>query len=122
MTQIAEGLRLSLEFIKRSDGLCHQNNVRFLLVMIPTKETVFSGGAKELLQNETFRKVVDNETEVSARVRLYCLKHKISCLALADLGAHVSTDQICPSNHDGHPNANSYRLIAEAVKKKLEHE
>jgi hypothetical protein len=121
--RIAEGLRLSLELIRRSWEFCRQNNVHFLLVVIPTKERVFSSLAKELLRNETLRKLVDNETEVSARVRLYCSTHKISCLeVLDDLSAHATTGQIYPNNHDGHPNGNGYSIIAEAVKKKLEQE
>src|SRR5215831_4329229 len=41
-SNVKEGMRITFELLKQTKELCQKNNIEFLVVVIPTKETVFS--------------------------------------------------------------------------------
>ena len=117
--KILEGMRITFHLIKEMDKACKQEGCRLLVVIIPTKETVFS----EYLENnarlhlhETIDRLITNER--SARNAL------IEFLAGAGI-AHMDTlpalkqsvgDQLyAQTTRDMHPGKNGYRVIGEVV-------
>ena len=74
-SRIAEGLRISLEAIKRMSELAVQQDKRFLVILIPTKELVF----KNLSQNpsSTYHALIKNEELFWKITKEFLKKHDI---------------------------------------------
>lgn len=117
--RIKEGMRLTFNFLKETQGICLQNHVQFLVVMIPTKETVFADYLEHNAQVK-FGSVIDKHIANERRAREVTLKffadehiHYVDTLSALkkavgqEIYAHVATDM--------HPSKNGYRIIAEAI-------
>lgn len=121
--EVREGLALSLRFIDRMNELAREHNVEFIVVIIPTKESVFARyieGNKSLPALEKIDYLLENEREVDSEVRKYFDEHGIRYVdALGPLSLSAGTVQIYPNNFGGHENGNGYRVIAGAIKEYL---
>jgi lysophospholipase L1-like esterase len=121
--KIQEGLRISLRVFHDMNDLCRDKKIKLLIVLIPTKESVFakySLSDKSLKHADVIRQLVMTEYEVKASVKSYFDKHNISYLDLLPaLESAVGTKVIYPANEDGHPNAAGYDVIAKAIKRFL---
>ena len=61
---IREGLRLSLEFFDRMNELAQKNDIEFIVLIIPTKESVFARyieGNKTLPASDKIDYLIENE-------------------------------------------------------------
>ena len=90
-------------------------NIRFIVVLIPTKEAVF----RQLWQNPSmsYRKLTENEERVW-RITKDFLEHKgIEYLdSLPVLEEQLATGiQPYQVSHDGHPNEHGHKAIANLV-------
>lgn len=116
---LQEGLRLALGFFNRMNEVAGKNGIRFLVVMIPTKETVFADfieGNDSLLGSPKIDRLIDNERQVNEIAKSYFEEHNISYLdVLEPLRMAVPYEQIYPNNYNGHSNKNGYRIIAESI-------
>jgi lysophospholipase L1-like esterase len=121
---VREGLRLSLEFFGRMNELARKNGIEFLVVIIPTKETVFAEyieGNKALPASDKIDYLIENERQADTAVKSYFDEHGIHYVdALPPLSQSAVTEQIYPNNFGGHENKNGYRIIAETIKKYLD--
>jgi hypothetical protein len=121
--EVREGLKLSLEFFNRMNELAKKNDIRFIVVIIPTKERVFSSyieNNENLLASEKIDRLIQNEREVDRIIRDYFTEHGIEYIdVLGPLKARTDKDQLYPNNFGGHSNENGYRIIAESVKNYL---
>jgi hypothetical protein len=116
---VREGMRLTFELLKRMNEKCKQNNVQFLVVVIPTKETVFS----EYLQHNSaihMQDVVDKllASERSARKQTFGFmdENGIEYVdPLPNLKKNVEVGLYALSAGDMHPNRNGYRIIGESI-------
>jgi hypothetical protein len=121
---IREGLALSLEFFDRMNELAKENNIEFIVLIIPTKESVFARyieGNKSLPASDRIDYLIGNEREADSAVRKYFDEHGIRYVdALSPLSRGAGVEQIYPNNFGGHENKNGYRIIAESLKSYLD--
>ncbi len=121
---IREGLRLSLEFFDRMNELAQKNDIEFIVLIIPTKESVFAGyieGNKTLPASDKIDYLIGSERTVDKEVKKYFDERHIRYVdALAPLSRSAGAEQIYPNNFGGHENGNGYRIIAESVKRYLD--
>lgn len=122
--EVREGLRLSLEFFYRMNELARKNNIEFLVVIIPTKESVFAEyieGNKALPASDKIDYLIGNERQADREIRKYFDGHGIRYVdALGPLSRSAGAERIYPDNFGGHENRNGYRIIAESVKEYLD--
>ncbi len=123
-SEVREGLRLTLEFIDKMNQLTHENKINFLVVIIPTKEAVFSefiSESHELADINKLDKVIQNEEVVNKLIQTYFTDHGIPYVdVLEPLRNAAESEQIYPNNFGGHSNKNGYRIIAETINQYLE--
>ncbi len=120
---VREGIRITLELIKEMDDLCKQNHVQFVVVVIPTKETVFADYLEHnasLPLDDVLDKVIANER--IARTQLFTFlgdNHIPSIDTLPALRKSVGQHLYFDGATDMHPGKNGYHVIAEAVAEAL---
>ena len=121
---IREGLALALDFFGSMNELAEENGVRFLVVILPTKESVFGQfieGKPELQYSGEIDRLLRNERRVSAEAESYFDEHDIPYLdLLGPLREAALREQIYPNNYSGHFNRNGNRVIAESIRRRLE--
>lgn len=121
---LLEGLRLSLGFFNNMNEIASREGVPFLVVIIPTKESVFADfieGNDSLQHSEKIDRLIENERRVNGIVKSYFREHGIAYLdVLEPLKNAAGNEQIYPNNYNGHPNKNGYRVIAEFIGQNLD--
>jgi lysophospholipase L1-like esterase len=117
--KIREGLRVSLNRFHHMDSICKVNNIEFSVVIIPTKESVYStwlANNAQLKNHDVIDDLLKNEQMVVDQIRQDFTTHHIKFLEVRDsLAAHVR-DNIYPNDSDGHPNGQGYRIVAKAIR------
>jgi hypothetical protein len=121
---VREGMRITLQLLTLMNQTCRQSGCEFVVVLIPTKETVF---ADHLLRHprlhlrEVIVDLVAHEERARAKVRAFLDQAEIRYLdALPALRRNVAAHLYTPSDRDMHPSKNGYRVIGEAVAAFLE--
>ena len=123
---VREGMRITFELLRKMAAACREHGCRLLVVVIPTKESVFAeyvAADREIRLKEIMADLV--EQEAVARVQLFEFLDR-GGIAYVDtlpalrrrIGDHLYT----PSDRDMHPNKNGYRVIGEVVGEYLERE
>jgi hypothetical protein len=120
---IREGMRITFELLREMKEICQQNHVQFMVVVIPTKELVFS----EYLEHNTkiplddvIDKLLVNERSALQQTFKFLTDSNIAYVdPLPALKRSVSRGLYTGSAGDMHPNKNGYRVIAEAVSEEL---
>lgn len=124
--EVREGLRLTLDFFNNMKRIANENKIDFLVVIIPTKETVYSdliSQSGELANSYELTKLIQSEEVVNKVVRTYFTDHGIPFVdVLEPMKEAAKTEQIYPNNFGGHSNKNGYRVIAESISRYLESE
>jgi len=124
--EVREGLTLTLNFFNKMNQLAVEKEVGFLVVIIPTKETVFADyifSSPELSENSKLNNIIQNEEVVLKLVQRYFGDHGIPYVeVLEPLRNAAGTEQVYPNNFGGHSNKNGYQIIAESINKYLESE
>jgi hypothetical protein len=117
--RIHEGLRVSVEAIKRMSSITQNAGVRFMVVLIPTKEHVFfdtfGGDTDGTLQAVT--KLAHEEQEMLTELKNELRVNDISYIdVLPALRESLNEGESpYPIGADGHPNARGHKAIADAV-------
>jgi hypothetical protein len=120
---IREGMRITFHLLKEMDKACKQQGCRFLVVIIPTKETVFSEYLEnnpEIHLHQALNQVIKNER--AARKDLHGFLDGAGILYLDTLPALKQSlgDQLyAQTTRDMHPSKNGYRVIGKAVAEHL---
>lgn len=121
--RIREGLRVSLELLSRMNEICVQKEIIYLVVLIPTKEHVYSEYIEEngsLTNSDVIDELIRNEREVNRLVREYLEENNIAYVdVLEGLKRGIKKKAVYPSNEDGHPNKYGYEMIANEINKYL---
>lgn len=121
---VREGLRLALDFFNEMNLLAEKNGVRFLVVILPTKESVygrFIEGNTGLRYSAEIDRLLRNERRVSEEAESYFEGHGIPYInLLGPLGEAALHEEIYPNNYSGHFNGNGNRVIAESIKRRLD--
>jgi lysophospholipase L1-like esterase len=120
---VQEGLRISLKAFQKIHEIIMSKNVDLLVVLIPTKESVFAKYIEKnraLHNSEIIDELLINEDKVRESVKEYFEEHNIAYVdVLYALRNSVGEEEIYPQNSNGHPNKNGYRIIAETVQQYL---
>ncbi len=116
---IREGLRITLTAIEAMARLARSNGIKFLLVIIPTKEGIYT---PYVIQHDSYGKEIlirtsNMEERVRKAVVEKCLANGINCEDLTPYPRAQAAKglQLYPPNTDGHPNALGHRIIGEKI-------
>ncbi len=116
---VREGMRITFDLLKEMEKLCRQEGCRLLVVIIPTKETVFS----EYLEKEprphlyeALDRVIVNERSAKKTLLEFLTGAGIAHLdTLPVLKQSAGNQLYAQTTRDMHPGKNGYRVIGEAV-------
>ncbi|RJP76333.1 MAG: hypothetical protein C4524_10230 [Candidatus Zixiibacteriota bacterium] len=121
--EIAEGWRLTQGFLDRIAGVCRNHGVRLVVLLIPTKESVYAAGLPGVVpaRHEAFPALIAAEEAVRRAVVARCDSLGLPWVdPLPEMAAAVRRGEaIYPSNQDGHPNGKGYAIIAGELAKRL---
>ncbi len=123
---VREGMRITFELLRQMNETCQQNHVQFLVVVIPTKEMVFSDYLEHragLPMGDVVDKLLVSER--SARLQLFKFMADSNIASVDPLPAlqqSVGQGLYAISAGDMHPGKNGYRVIGEAVAEYLKQE
>lgn len=121
--RVREGLRISLDLFARMKAFCAERAIHLLVVLIPTKESVYGDyleNDRTLEASSPIRRLLSNERRVRDTVLAFLAAHDIARVdPLPKLREAVAELQLYPGNFDGHPNGNGYRVIAAEVERYL---
>ena len=123
-TSVQEGMRITFTLLDEMHQTCVSNNTQFVLLIIPTKESVFARhllASSSLNLSNTIEQVIRNEGLARQSVVAFLREKDIPYVdALPALRERVGKEKLyTPGASDMHPNGNGYRVIAEAVAKRL---
>jgi hypothetical protein len=120
---VREGMRITFELLKEMNEICQQNHMQFLVVVIPTKEMVFSDYLEhdeKLPLDDVIDKLLVNERLALAQTFKFMTDNNIPYVdSLPALKRSRGEGLYASSAGDMHPNKNGYRVIAEAVAEHL---
>jgi len=123
LPEVREGLRISLELINRMSEICRQENIEYLVVLIPTKESVYSefiSNNSKIPNSQTIDELISNEIELNTTVKDYLERNNIDYVDVLDpLRAAAGKQQLYPNNFGSHSNKNGYRIIANTINQYL---
>jgi lysophospholipase L1-like esterase len=116
---IREGMRITFELLKEMNQICRQNNVQFMVVVIPTKEMVYADYLEhnsKIPLDDMIDKLLVNERSALERTFQFMTDEHIAYVdALPALRKAADQGLYARSAGDMHPGRNGYRVIAEAV-------
>jgi hypothetical protein len=118
-SRVQEGMRITFQLLKEMDRLCREQGVGFMVVVIPTKEMVFSGYLEhnsKLPMSDVVDKLLFNERAARDKTFGYLTEAGIPYVdTLPLLKTSVQNQLYARTAADMHPNGNGYRVIARAV-------
>jgi hypothetical protein len=114
--RISEGLDISLKSFRLMDRMCRAQGIRFYLVLIPTKESVFRVSAQGI-DDVTYTSLLHQERLMWEKTKNFLQANDIPHIdAQPDLQDKlVHGRQPYGINDDGHPNAAGCQAIAGGV-------
>jgi hypothetical protein len=125
--RISEGRRITLEVFQRMKQFCAMKGIGLYVVMLPTKETVFSEYITrkdiDLTHQAAIHQLIEYESTLNKEIKQYFDEHRIAYIDVTEsLKAAVGKQTIYPTNQDGHPNKTGYELIARTILANLSNE
>lgn len=118
-TPVREGMRITFALLELMDEICRENGCQFVVVLIPTKESVFSDyllGNPEMHLREVIEELVIHEEAARKELLEFLDQARIPYVdTLPALRRAVTNQLYTRSDRDMHPGRNGYRVIGEAV-------
>jgi hypothetical protein len=116
---VREGMRITFKLLREMSQLSRQQNVQFVVAVIPTKEMVFS----EFLEHDTKQplngvidRLIANERVAREKVFKFLTDAEIQHVdTLPALKRSVEHELYARTAVDIHPNRNGYKVIAESI-------
>ena len=116
---VREGMRVTFELLGRMDKACHEHGCQLVVVLIPTKESVFAERLSRDPQMHLGQAIADlvmNETRARESVLAFLARAGIPHVdTLPALRLRTADGLYTRSDRDMHPGPNGYRVIGEAV-------
>jgi hypothetical protein len=116
---VREGMRITFRLLNEMNEVCRLEGCRFLVVIIPTKETVFSEYLEknpQLHLHDALMRVIANERSVKSSLIDFLAGAGIPYLdTLPMLKQAIGEPLYAQTTRDMHPGKNGYRVIGEAV-------
>ena len=117
--EVREGMRITFELLRRMDIAARDAGAQFVVVIIPTKETVFADrllSEPEINLRDVVEDAIGSEEVVTRDLIEYLDRAAIPHVdTLSALRRHISDQLYTRSERDMHPGSNGYRVIGEAV-------
>ncbi len=118
--RVREGMRVTLRLLKEMSDACRPMGIRFVVAVIPTKESVFAGYIEhntKIRMSGTIDEVIENERRAKKSLFAFFNDSKMEYVDLTEpMRRGIERKGLyAPSAVDMHPNANGYRTIAEAL-------
>ena len=117
--EVREGMRIAFHLLKAMDQACRENGCTLVVVIIPTKETVFADyltHAPDLHLKTEVEQVVANESAVRHQLVGFLHEQGIQYVeALPALQRAIDHELYARTTADMHPNGNGYRVIGDTV-------
>ena len=113
---VGEGQRIVHGAIDEMHNLAKRDGIRFVVLLIPTKELVFSEQAKQL-DAPSYHRLIRNEQQFWQVTKSFLEAHSIEFIdPLQALRAELEAgNQPYQVSYDGHPNEIGYHAIAKTV-------
>jgi hypothetical protein len=112
--RIRLGFEVSRQALVAIAERCHTNGVPLLVVLIPTKENVFSGRVRNLSDYPGMQQLLADEERLKGELISEMRSHGVEYLDLLKV-LQSAVAQPYPEDIDGHPNATGYQIIATQV-------
>src|SRR5579872_683210 len=116
---IREGMRITFTLIKEMNEVCQQHHIRFLVVVIPIKEEVFSDYLEhnpKLPLNDVVDKLLPNDRLARQKTFEFLSESNIPYVdPLPALKNSLGNELYARSATDMHPSKNGYGVIGKAV-------
>jgi hypothetical protein len=122
---VQEGMRITFRLLRDMDAVCQKQGCRFAVVVIPTKESVFSTYFHDnstIPLKGALDKVLSNEQ--AARTKLFAELDRAGIPyvdTLPALQAAAGGELYARTTNDMHPGKNGYRVIGEVAAAFLKH-
>jgi hypothetical protein len=119
--KIQEGLEITLELFVRMRRLTGEAGVGLLILILPTKESVFAGRVNAAVDPAcaaVLQKIVSNEQAARNRIVAALERNGISyvdVLPALKAGVEAGAERMFLRSGDSHPNEAGYRAIATAI-------
>lgn len=122
-SHIAEGLRISGVMLRRMKGQSDGAGVKLLVVLLPTKESVFANAAGSRQRDPVYERLVSMESRARSALIAQCEAAGIQYVdALPALAQAVRRgEQVYPTSTESHPTPKGYEVIALTADDKLKH-
>ena len=121
---VQEGMRVTFDLLKQMNDICDQQQIRFVVVIIPTKELVFSDYLEhnpKLALSDVLDKLIANEQVARTKTLQFLTDAGITYVdTLPTLKGSLEQKLYARTAADMHPNRSGYRMIAEAVVQALQ--
>jgi hypothetical protein len=116
---VQEGMRITFDLLQEMNQLSRENDARFVVVIIPTKETVFANyllGDPETKLRGAIDRLVSDEQAATASLVTFLERAGIPHVEVTDaLREQVSDHLYTQSDRDMHPASGGYRIIGDTV-------
>jgi hypothetical protein len=120
---VREGMRISFELMRQMNEICQQNHIQFMVVVIPTKEMVFSEYLEhnsKVPLDDVIDKLIVSERSARSQMFEFLTQNNIPYVdTLSALQKSVGQGLYARTAGDMHPGKNGYRVIGEAVADRL---
>jgi hypothetical protein len=117
--EVREGMLITMKLLQDMNETCLKSGIRFVVVVIPTKEMVFADYLEhnsKIYLGETIDELLSNERQARKELFEYFHKNAIRYVdtlpAMTGMAGH---ELYARSHRDMHPGRNGYRVIAETV-------
>lgn len=116
---VRDGMRISFEILKEMNDICQKNHIQFVVVVIPTKEMVFSQYLEHNSQiaiHESVDKLITDERVALDQTIKFLTAANIPYIdPLPALQKSAGPGLYARSSGDMHPSKGGYHVIAQAV-------
>lgn len=117
--RVREGMRITFELLRDMNEACVREGCRFVVAIIPTKETVFSRyfeGTARIHLREALDRLIANERLARNELVKFLESGRIAYVdVLPALEKATGGELYARTTRDMHPGKNGYRVIGEAV-------
>lgn len=116
---VREGMRITFKLLSEMDKTCRENNIQFIVAVIPAKEMVFADYLEHnpsLPLHEVFDKLLPNAQLANEKTFKFLtdagIRYVDTLPALREAREHQLYARTAT---DTHPNKNGYRVIGQAI-------
>jgi hypothetical protein len=112
--RVRAGLSIAKQTMLKMNQICRDNGIQFIVVLLPTKETIFRDKMHDMSRYKLYAALVEYENAVRIQLKAFFEKHGIDFI---DPLPRLREADVQPNyeNADGHPNVAGQEIIAAAV-------